>query len=145
MEASPYTDTLATRVAGFGMPTTVTTDRGTQFTFALWTSKCKRLGIQQGLNTSYQPQSNSMVKCLHRKIKVALCAMCMWSRSSVAFPSPLGSVRNTCSAKGGLHGVFSRVGHPFILPRQLLHVPDTPHVDVAPLPMKPASYAAAAC
>ncbi len=39
MEASPYTNTLATWVAGFGMPTTVTTDRGTQFTFSLWTSQ----------------------------------------------------------------------------------------------------------
>ncbi len=38
------------------------------------------------------------------------CPMCMWSRSGVAFPSPLGAVRTTCSAKGGLHGVFSRVG-----------------------------------
>jgi hypothetical protein len=36
------------------------------------------------------------------------------------------------------------LGYPFILPRQLLHVSDPPHFDVAPLPMKPASYAAAA-
>jgi hypothetical protein len=36
------------------------------------------------------------------------------------------------------------LGNPFILPRQLLHVPDPPHVDVASIPMKPASYAAAA-
>ncbi len=74
MEATPYTAALATWVAGFGRPTTVTSDKGTQFIFALWTSKCKRLGIQQVLTTSYHPQSNSMVKCVHRQGKDALWA-----------------------------------------------------------------------
>jgi hypothetical protein len=36
------------------------------------------------------------------------------------------------------------LGHPITLPCQLLHVPDPQHVDMASLPMKPASYAAAA-
>jgi hypothetical protein len=85
-----------------------------------------------------------MVKCVHRKIKDALCAC----GAGLAWHSHLPWVLL------GLHAVPKEdsmvssaklvLEHPFILPRQLLHVPDPPHVDIAPLPMKPASYAAAA-
>jgi hypothetical protein len=144
MEASPYTDTLTSEVAGSGMPTTVTADRGTQFTFALWTSECKRLGIQQRLTTSYQPQRNSMVKCLHRQIKVALCACgagLVWHSHLPRVLLGLHAVPKEGSMVSSAELVL---GHTFLLPCQLLHVPDRPHVDMAPLPMEPASYAAAA-
>jgi hypothetical protein len=81
-----------------------------------------------------------MVKCVHRQIKDALCAC----GAGLAWHSHLPWVLL------GLHVVPKEdfivssaelvQGHPFILPRQLLHVPDPPHVDVAPLPMKPASF-----
>jgi hypothetical protein len=46
MEASMCVDAfISSWVAGFGVPETVTTDRGTQFTSALWSSACTSLGI----------------------------------------------------------------------------------------------------
>jgi hypothetical protein len=62
MEASTCVDSfIANWVARFGVPGTVTTDRGAQFTSALWSSACTSLGIKHELTTSYHPQSNGMV------------------------------------------------------------------------------------
>ncbi len=62
MEASTCVDAfISSWVACFGVPETVTTDRGTQFTSALWSSTCTGLGIKHVLTTAYHPQSNGMV------------------------------------------------------------------------------------
>jgi transposase InsO family protein len=62
MEASTCVDSfIANWVARFGVLGTVTTDRGAQFTSALWSSACTSLGIKHELTTSYHPQSNGMV------------------------------------------------------------------------------------
>jgi hypothetical protein len=55
-------------LAGLGL----TTDRGTQFTSALWSSTCMSLGIKHVPTTAYHPQSNGMVERLHRQLKDAL-------------------------------------------------------------------------
>jgi hypothetical protein len=54
------------------VPALVTTDRGTQFTSAVWTGLCRRLGITQLYTTAYHPQANGMVERAHRQIKDAL-------------------------------------------------------------------------
>ena len=56
-------------VARFGVPHTMTTDRGTQFTSAVWDSMCRTLGIHHIKTTAYHPQSNGVVERLHRQIK----------------------------------------------------------------------------
>jgi len=57
MEASTCVDAfISSWVARFGVPDTVTTDRGTQFTSALWSSTCTSLGIKHVLTTAYHPQ-----------------------------------------------------------------------------------------
>jgi hypothetical protein len=56
MEASMCTDAyIANWVASFGVPATVTTDRGAQFTPSLWTAACTSLGIKHVLTTAYHP------------------------------------------------------------------------------------------
>ncbi|MFN9940087.1 MAG: DDE-type integrase/transposase/recombinase, partial [bacterium] len=61
MEASTCVDAfISSWVARFGVPGTVTADRGTQFTSALWSSTCTGLGIKHVLTTAYHPQSNGM-------------------------------------------------------------------------------------
>ena len=49
-------------VSRFGVPATITSDRGAQFTAALWAGLCSLLNIQHSPTTAYQPQSNGLVE-----------------------------------------------------------------------------------
>jgi IS30 family transposase len=57
-----------------GVPDTITSDRGPQFTSALWTALCALLDIRHSPTTAYHPQSNGLVERLHRRLKDALKA-----------------------------------------------------------------------
>jgi transposase InsO family protein len=106
MEASTCTDALITNwVANFGMQATVTTDKGAQFTSALWTAACTSLGIKHVLTTAYHPQSNRMVERVHR------CPTCSLSGPDMALPSSLGADVPACSTKRGFGRLISRAGH----------------------------------
>ena len=76
---------LDTWVSRYGVPATVTTDRGAQFTSEAWRTALSRLGIGVSATTSYHPQANGMVERFHRSLKNSLrCsvrASKSWSRS----------------------------------------------------------------
>lgn len=61
-------------ISRFGIPLDMTSDRGSQFTSALWTAISKSLGIQLHRTTSYHPQSNGLVERFHRSLKTSLKA-----------------------------------------------------------------------
>ena len=76
VEAIPLSSTTATScadalVAGwisrFGIPAVMVTDRGVQFTSAVWAVLCQRLGIRHNTTTAYHPQSNGMIERFHRQ------------------------------------------------------------------------------
>jgi hypothetical protein len=103
-EAVPVSSTTAADCAAalfsgwvqrFGLPAAITSDRGPQFTSALWAALCKLLGGKIAINvirgphktihhesvgiahistTSYHPQSNGLVERFHRHLKDALQA-----------------------------------------------------------------------
>jgi transposase InsO family protein len=82
MEAIPLTNTAATDVAvalfsgwmsRFGVPDTITSDRGPQFTSNIWNSLCLLLKIKHRPTIAYHPQADGMVEQLHRRLKDALC------------------------------------------------------------------------
>jgi hypothetical protein len=52
-----------------GVPLTVTTDRGMQFTYTMWDTLCSQLGMEHLLTTTFHPQANGMVEPAHREIK----------------------------------------------------------------------------
>jgi Integrase zinc binding domain/Integrase core domain len=60
--------------ARYGIPATITTDRGSQFTSGEWTAALRRLGIQHICTTAFHPQSNGLVERFHRRLKEALKA-----------------------------------------------------------------------
>ena len=41
------------------------TDRRVQFTLAVWSISCQRVGIQHNLTTAYHPQANGMIERFH--------------------------------------------------------------------------------
>ena len=48
-------------VSRFGVPATITSDRGAKFTSALWSGLCSLLNIQHSPTTTYHPQCNGLV------------------------------------------------------------------------------------
>ena len=54
-------------VSRFGLSTTVTSDRGTQFTSDTWLQLCRRLACKHVTTTAFHPQANGMIECAHRQ------------------------------------------------------------------------------
>ena len=82
-EATPITDitveTIAqafihTWISRFGIPSTVTTDRGCQFESALWNQFMHLLGCKHIYTTSYHPAANGLIEHFHHQLKASLKA-----------------------------------------------------------------------
>jgi hypothetical protein len=65
---------IATWVARYEVPATITWYQGRQFTSGMWTGLHKLLGVQLINTTAYHPQSNGMVERCHGQLKAALQA-----------------------------------------------------------------------
>ena len=61
-------------ISRFGIPEDISSDRGSQFTSALWTEVAKRLGVKVHRTTAFHPQTNEMVERFHRSLEAALKA-----------------------------------------------------------------------
>ncbi len=91
MKAIPLSETSAaacakaltfTWISRFGVPETITSDCGPQFTSNLWLQLCEMLNNTHKQTTAYRPESNGAVERLHRRLKDALrsCAtVATWS------------------------------------------------------------------
>ena len=100
-EAVPIADTMADTVlkaflenwiSRAGIPLTVTSDRGAQFTSEAWRKTLSRLGINVTWTTAYHPQSNGIVERLHRTLRE--CPALRGPRQQIVDAiSPLGHAR----------------------------------------------------
>ena len=83
-------------ISRYGVPGTLTSDRGAQFTSEVWRKSLARLGICVSATTAYHPQANGVIERFHRTLKNALrCAVRAsksWSRS---LPWVLLGLRNS--------------------------------------------------
>ena len=59
-------------VSRFGVPSTVTTDRGRQFESALWNQLTQLLGCKRIRTTYYHPAANGLIERFHRQLKISL-------------------------------------------------------------------------
>ena len=62
-------------VQTFGCPSTITTDRGAQFSSDIFKKLAKTWGIKLIMTTPYHPEANGLVERLHRRLKEALIAL----------------------------------------------------------------------
>ncbi|XP_071743109.1 uncharacterized protein [Lepeophtheirus salmonis] len=61
-------------ISRYGVPETIVSDRGTQFTSSLWMGVCKTLGIASKNTTSYHPESNGLIERFHISFMTGLVA-----------------------------------------------------------------------
>ena len=62
-------------ISHFGIPATITTDRGSQFSLATFQQLTKTWGIKIQMTTPYHPDANGLVERLHRRLKEALIVL----------------------------------------------------------------------
>jgi hypothetical protein len=132
-EAAPLTSTTAadcasalitTWITRFGVPDTITSDRGTQFTSSIWSQISHLLNIQHITTTAYHPQSNGMIERFHRSLKATLRARCTTPDWTAHLPWFLLSYRATPHDISNTSPAEAVFGSPLILPAQFAAAPD---------------------
>ena len=106
-------------IARFGVPTCVTTDRGSQFESHLWQELSALLGCVRHRTTSYHPQSNGLVERVHRQLKAAIRAHgdTRWTRT---LPLVLLGIRTAIKEDLGCTAAELTYGQPLRLPAEFL-------------------------
>ena len=95
-EATTYARALLrTWIARFGVPDSITSDQGPQFTSGLWRELHNVLGCSNKHTTAYHPQSNGMVERFHRSLKAALKARLLAPGWMDELPIVLLGIRST--------------------------------------------------
>jgi len=109
-------------ITRFGVPSSITSDRGAQFCSTLWSSLCKLLNIQHISTTSYHPQGNGLVERQHRRLKDALRARATSAAWIQDLPWVLLGMRAAPREDNGLSAAEAVFGAPLVLPGQFLHL-----------------------
>lgn len=134
LEAIPLPETSAQTVADaflhhwlgrFGVPRTLTTDRGSNFQSNLFKTLLKNLGIVHISTTAYHPCANGLIERPHRRIKEALKAHSANSSWYEVLPFILLQMRTTPREDSDCSPSQTTFGHPLRLPIDLI-IPDQP-------------------
>ena len=116
-------------IASFGVPKAITTDRGSQFTSALWKQLCHTWGIVAHLTTSYHPEANGLVERFHRRLKESLKAQCGEDSTEWFWRLPMAllAIRTTLKPDVGSSPAELVYGEGLAVPGELL--PDVTFVE----------------
>ena len=99
---------------------------GVQFTSAIWSVLCKRLGIQHVTTTSYHPQSNGLVERFHRQLKDSLRARLAVRDWPSHLPWVLLGLRSAPKEDHNVSSAELLYGIPLALPGELLDSKEPP-------------------
>jgi hypothetical protein len=108
-------------VSCFGVPETITSDRGPQFASNIWSQLCKMLQISHWQTTAYHAESNGAVERLHRCLKDTLRARTAAVTWAIELPFVLLGLRAQPREDTGLYLAEAVFGTPIVLPTKFLH------------------------
>ena len=127
MEAVPLVQTTAAAcaktlvshwISRFGVPQTLTSDRGPQFTSNVWFELCRILNIRHRQTTAYHPEVNCVVERLHRCLKDAVKARAAAANLSEEIHWVLLGLRAQPREDNGLSLADAVFGTPLVLPSE---------------------------
>jgi transposase InsO family protein len=117
---------IAGWVSRFGVPSSLTSDRGPQFTASLWSEVCSQLGISHTLAPAYHPQANGVVERFHRRLKDGLRAREAGADWYLHLPWVLLGIRTATADVSSPSPAESLYGSQLVLPGQLVAAGDAP-------------------
>ena len=107
----------------FGIPSIVTTDRGSHFTGTWWQTMCAELGIRHAYSHAYHHQSNGRVEVAGQQIKEILRKICIEEELTWVEALPQAIMRqNDAKGQAGLSPYEILFGRP----RPLASMPYVP-------------------
>jgi len=113
-------------VSRFGVPSTITSDRGPQFTSAVWSALASILNLRLSPTTAFHPQSNGMVERFHRRLKDGLRTRLAGPRWIEHLPWVLLGLRCAPAEASGVSPASSVYGAELTLPGEFLDTPEPP-------------------
>jgi hypothetical protein len=113
-------------VTRFGVPSSLTSDRGTQFSSEVWANMCTTLGIHHKMTTAYHPQANGLVERFHRQLKSSLRARLCGVDWASHLPWVLLGLRTAPKEDTALSSAEMVYGCPLTLPGQFLEGKEPP-------------------
>ena len=117
---------ISSWVSRFGVPATLTSDRGSQFTSSVWARVCRVLGISTSQTTSFHPQSNGMIERFHRSLKSSLRARAADSDWVSHLPLVLLGLRSVPKEDTGFSVSEAVYESPLTIPGEFLDTPEIP-------------------
>jgi transposase InsO family protein len=113
-------------VSRFGVPAALMSDRGPQFTSAVWAAFRAKLGVHHTTTTAYHPQCNGIVERLHRCIKDALKARLASADWPSHLPWVLLGLRSCPREVSGVSVAEMVYGMPLSLPGVVINGQEQP-------------------
>ena len=98
-----------------GLPNTIVSDRGPQFTSDIWKSFCKRLNITSKLSTAFHPETDGQTERANQDVERQLRTYCSYMQNDWLQWLPIAEFadNNATSATTGLTPFFANKGfHP---------------------------------
>ena len=115
---------IQTWISRFGVPATLTSDRGGQFQSCLWQKLSELLGVKHLRTTSYHPIANGLVERFHRQLKASLKASPLPDRWADMLHLALLGIRTSykddlqCTAAELVYGTSLRLPGEFFVTRE---------------------------
>jgi hypothetical protein len=111
-----------------GFPSTIVSDRGSQFTSKFWPELCRRLGVKPLLSTAWHPETDGQTEIANAGLKCYLRAYVNFTQNDWVDYLPMAELATNCreNASSGISPALATKGY---LPRLGIE----PDVPVSPL------------